>query len=64
MIHALSTFVGFDEPKDFATISWIPKTSHAALIAPPAIIPVPEGAVLNRTFPAPSFPNISWCIVL
>ena len=49
---------------DFPTISFIPKTSHAALIGPPAIIPVPDGAVLKRTFPAPSFPKISWCKVL
>ena len=34
-------------PKTLPTISLIPKTSQAALIGPPAIIPVPEGADLK-----------------
>ena len=49
---------------DFATISLIPTTSHAALIGPPAIIPVPEGSDLNKTFPAPSLAITSWWRVL
>ena len=53
--QALKTFIGLDEPSDLATTSLIPTTSQAALIGPPAIIPVPEGAVLNKTLPAPSF---------
>ena len=53
-MHALKTFKGLDEPNDFATTSLIPATSHTALIGPPAIIPVPEGADLNKTLPAPS----------
>ena len=48
-MHALKTFIGFDEPSDLATTSLIPTTSQAALIAPPAIIPVPDGAALNKT---------------
>ena len=54
-MQALSTFIGFDDPIDLATISLMPITSQAALMGPPAIIPVPEGAVLSNTFPAPSF---------
>ena len=50
--------------KDLATISLIPRTSQTALTGPPAIIPVPLGAALNLIFPAPSLPDISWCIVL
>ena len=47
-----------------ATISFIPTTSQTALTGPPAIIPVPLGAALSLILPAPSFPNISWWIVL
>ena len=61
---ALITLWGFAVPSDFATKSFIPKTSHTALTGPPAIIPVPFGAYLSLIFPAPSFPKISWCIVL
>jgi large subunit ribosomal protein L18 len=49
----------FADPNDFATMSFIPTTSQAALIGPPAIIPVPEGADLNNTLPAPSLPKTS-----
>ena len=63
-MHALNTFIGLDEPIDLPTISLTPSTSHAALIGPPAIIPVPEGAARNKTFPAPSFDITSWCKVL
>ena len=44
LMQAFKTLWGLDEPSDFATTSCIPKTSHADLIAPPAMIPVPEGA--------------------
>ena len=53
-IHALITLCGFAVPKDLATISFIPSTSHTALTGPQAIIPVPLGADLNLIFPAPS----------
>ena len=59
-MQALNTFSGLDEPSDLATTSLIPRTSHAALIGPPAIIPVPEGAALNKTFPDPALLKISW----
>ena len=58
-MQALSTLRGLEEPNDFATISLIPTTSHAALIGPPAIIPVPEGADLYKTLPAPSLDKTS-----
>ena len=63
-MQARSTLIGLDDPIDFATTSLIPATSQVALIGPPAIIPVPEGADLNKTFPAPSFAVTSWCKVL
>ena len=62
--QAFKTLIGLDEPKDFATMSCIPITSHAARIAPPAIIPVPEGADLYNTYPAPSLPSSSGCKLL
>ena len=54
--QAFKTLWGFAEPKDFATTSWIPSTSHTDLIAPPAIIPVPAGAALRKTLPDPFSP--------
>ena len=45
-------------------MSCTPKVSKTALIGPPAITPVPEGAVLKTTLPAPKWPFISWCNVL
>ena len=53
--HAFKTLCGLDEPKDFATTSWMPKTSQTDLIAPPAIIPVPAGADLKKTLPEPRY---------
>ena len=55
-MQALITLCGFAVPKDLATMSLIPSTSHTALTGPPAIIPVPFGAALNFILPAPSFP--------
>jgi len=63
-MQALTTLWEFDEPNDLATMSFIPVTSHTALIAPLAIIPVPLGADLKITFPDPSFATTSWCNVL
>jgi hypothetical protein len=62
--QALITLCGFAVPRDLATISLIPRTSQTALTGPPAIIPVPLGAARNLILPAPSLPDISWCIVL
>ena len=42
----------------------MPKTSQTDRIAPPAIIPVPAGAALKKTFPEPFFPFTSWWRVL
>ena len=60
-MHALTTLCGFDDPKDLATISFIPATSQSALIGPPAIIPVPFGADLSNTLPDPCLPKTLWC---
>ena len=38
---------------------WFPRDSNRALIAPPAIIPVPGAADLSITFPAPYLPTTS-----
>ena len=57
--QAFKTLWGFAEPNDFATTSWIPKTSQTERIAPPAIIPVPAGAALKKTLPEPFFPLTS-----
>ena len=56
---ALITLCGFELPLDFATISFIPKDSKINLIGPPAIIPVPGGADLSKTFPDPCLPCTS-----
>ena len=37
----------------------MPNTSQTERIAPPAIIPVPAGAALKKTFPDPFFPLTS-----
>ena len=58
-MQALITLCGLAVPRDFATISLIPKTSHTARTGPPAIIPVPFGAALSLILPAPSLPKIS-----
>ena len=55
----MRTLCGLDDPSDFATTSWIPKTSQTDLIAPPAIIPVPAGAALKKTLPEPFLPFTS-----
>ena len=55
-MQARITLCGLDVPIDLATISFIPSTSHTALIGPPAIIPVPLGADLSFILPAPSLP--------
>ena len=64
LTQAFNTLCGFAEPNDFATMSCMPNTSQTDLIGPPAIIPVPAGAVLKRTFPEPFLPFTSWCNVL
>ena len=58
--QAFKTLWGLAEPRDLATTSWIPKTSQTDRIAPPAIIPVPAGAALKKTFPEPFLPLTSW----
>ena len=56
---ALTILCGLELPTDFETTSCTPRVSKTALIGPPAIIPVPGGAVLKITFEAPCLPLIS-----
>ena len=44
---ALTMLWGLDVPTDLATMSCIPRASKTALIGPPAITPVPDGALLR-----------------
>ena len=44
LIVALTTLYGLVEPIHFASIFLTPMTSKIALIAPPAMIPVPSEA--------------------
>ncbi len=50
-------------PSDFDTTSWTPSISNTARIGPPAMMPVPAGAVRITTLPAPWRPFTSWCSV-
>ena len=59
LTQAFKTLCGLADPRDFATTSCMPKTSHTDLIAPPAMIPVPTGADLINTFPDPFLPFTS-----
>src|ERR671933_303482 len=54
---------GLDVPTDFVTTSATPRLSKIARIGPPAMIPVPAGAVRIVTRPAPKWPSPSWCSV-
>ena len=54
---------GLVEPSDLPTTSWMPSASHTARIGPPAMMPVPGGAVRSSTRPAPKCPTMSWCSV-
>src|SRR4051812_41318982 len=54
---------GLDVPTDLVTTSATPRLSKIARIGPPAMIPVPAGAVRTVTRPAPKWPRPSWCSV-
>src|SRR6185369_11063430 len=51
---------GLDVPTDLVTTSATPRLSKIARIGPPAMIPVPAGAVRMVTRPAPKWPRPSW----
>ena len=53
---ALTMLCGLVEPSDLPTTSWMPSASHTARIGPPAMMPVPGGAVRSSTRPAPKWP--------
>src|SRR3954466_12850427 len=50
---------GFDVPTDLVTTSATPRLSKIARIGPPAMMPVPAGAVRTVTRPAPKWPRPS-----
>src|SRR3954451_20196275 len=56
---ARTRLYGFDDPSDFATTSCMPSVSNTARIGPPAMMPVPCGAVRRITLPAPQRPLTS-----
>src|SRR5690606_6166929 len=60
---ALSMLCGLEVPTDLATTSCTPRASNTARIGPPAMMPVPTGAVRMMTLPAPKRPYRSWCRV-
>ena len=56
---ARTILCGLVVPIDLATTSCTPNASKTDLIGPPAIIPVPGGADLSKTFPDPCLPSTS-----
>lgn len=60
---ALTKLWGFDEPLDFARTSLTPALSNTALIAPPALTPVPFEAGFINTCEPPNLEDCSWGIV-
>src|SRR5436190_3776788 len=60
---ARTTLCGLAEPSDFVSTLWIPALSTTARTAPPAMRPVPSGAGLSRTLPAPKRPTTRCGIV-
>src|SRR3954463_1296182 len=54
---ARTTLGDFAEPMDFVSTFWMPHDSTTARTAPPAMMPVPSGAGLSNTWPAPNRPS-------
>src|SRR3954469_20236989 len=63
-IVARTTLCGFADPSDLVMMLVIPADSTTARTAPPAMMPVPSGAGLSSTLPAPKLPTIAWGMVL
>src|SRR6185295_671871 len=61
---ARTTLWALAEPSDLVTMLAIPAASTTARTAPPAMIPVPSGAGLRSTDPAPKVPTIRCGIVV
>src|SRR5262249_19234627 len=60
---ARTTLCGLAEPIDLVSTLWMPADSTTARTAPPAMMPVPSGAGLSSTDPAPKFPSTGCGIV-
>ena len=54
---ARTTLCEFADPSDFVSTFWMPQDSTTARTAPPAMMPVPSGAGLSSTWPAPNRPE-------
>src|SRR5882757_11465106 len=61
---ARTTLCALADPSDLVTMFVIPAASTTARTAPPAMMPVPSGAGLSSTLPAPNLPTIRWGIVV
>src|SRR3954470_12631797 len=60
---ALTRLIGFWEPSDLESTSWIPASSSTARTPPPAMTPVPGEAGRSSTRPEPNTPSVWWVIV-
>ena len=56
---ALIMLWGLEVPMDLATTSCMPRVSKTARMGPPAMMPVPGGALRTTTLPAPNRPVTS-----
>src|SRR5206468_12926323 len=63
LIVARTTLCGFELPRHFVRMSWMPALSTTARTAPPAITPVPSLAGFKKTRPAPKCPSTWWGMV-
>src|SRR5882757_6040681 len=61
---ARTTLCALADPSDLVTMFVIPAASTTARTAPPAMMPVPSGAGLSSTLPAPKCPTIRCGIVV
>jgi hypothetical protein len=61
---ARTTLCGFADPSDLVRMFAMPAASTTARTAPPAMMPVPSGAGLSSTLPAPKLPTIGCGMVV
>src|SRR5438105_12890173 len=64
LIVARTTLCGLADPSDFVRMFVMPAASTTARTAPPAMMPVPSGAGLSSTAPAPNLPTMRCGIVV
>src|SRR6478735_7985915 len=56
---ARTTLCGLSDPRHLVRMFWMPAASTTARTAPPAMMPVPSGAGLSSTLPAPKRPSVA-----